>query len=70
MSQVIAQHCILECHLSFRYCDQLAALEGKIPPQDVQIPFKWKDAFDKGSLFSGKMSLSKCFKLLSLFHIN
>lgn len=45
------------CHR--RYCDQLAALEGKIPAQDVQIPFKWKDAFDKGSLFSGKMSLSK-----------
>lgn len=41
-----------------RYCDQLAALEGKIPAQDVQIPFKWKDAFDKGSLFSGKMSLT------------
>jgi len=41
-----------------RYCDQLGALEGKIPPQDLQTAFKWKDAFDKGSLFGGKMSLS------------
>lgn len=41
-----------------RYCDQLGALEGKIPSQDLQVAFKWKDAFDKGSLFSGKMSLT------------
>jgi len=41
-----------------KYCDQLGALEGKIPSQDLQVPFKWKDAFDKGSLFSGKISLT------------
>jgi len=42
-----------------RYHDQIAAIELKIPPQEVQIPFKWKDAFDKGGLFGGRVSLSK-----------
>lgn len=27
--------------------------------QDFQVPFKWKDAFDKGSIFGGRMSLSE-----------
>lgn len=40
------------------YYDQVVALESKIPPQEVQVPFKWKDAFDKGSIFGGKISLS------------
>lgn len=43
-----------------RYYDQLVAIENKIIISATQNPvvFKWKDAFDKGSLFSSRASLS------------
>lgn len=42
-----------------RYYDQLTAIEGKLPISEnqIRIPFKWQDAFDKGSLF-GRSNLS------------
>lgn len=49
-----------ESSLEVLYCyyDQLVALEGKIPPHDLQVPFKWKDAMDKGSIFGSRISLT------------
>nr|XP_018902852.1 PREDICTED: programmed cell death 6-interacting protein [Bemisia tabaci] len=40
----------------YGYYDQLCALQDRIPATEVQIPFKWKDAFNKGSLFGGRIS--------------
>lgn len=42
----------------YGYYDQLVVLENKLPAQEVQIPFKWKDAFDKGSIFGAKIRLT------------
>jgi len=41
-----------------KYYDQLVALEQKIPTSEIQVAFKWKDAFDKGTIFGGRISLT------------
>ena len=40
------------------YYDNLVALEVKIFASDVQIPFKWTDAFDEGSSLAGVTCLT------------
>ncbi|GAB1608342.1 programmed cell death 6-interacting protein-like isoform X6 [Argonauta hians] len=43
----------------YRYYDQLVAIENKLPISEnqIRILFKWKDAFDKESFFSGRKTL-------------
>jgi len=41
-----------------KYYDQLSNLTQKIPTQELQIPFKWQDAFSKGSVFGGRITLT------------
>ena len=43
----------------YRYYDEVCALESKIPVHEFQVPFKYKDAFDLGTIFGGRASLSK-----------
>uniref|UniRef100_A0A0K0E1K5 BRO1 domain-containing protein n=1 Tax=Strongyloides stercoralis TaxID=6248 RepID=A0A0K0E1K5_STRER len=46
--------------LLLRYCDQLFAIENKLTITQTTNPvaFKWKDAFDKGSVFFSRASLT------------
>jgi len=48
----------------------MTSLESKVPASEVQIPFKWKDAFNKMTSFfaNGKVSISM-FKLYKLTQI-
>ncbi|XP_078334645.1 programmed cell death 6-interacting protein-like isoform X3 [Crassostrea virginica] len=43
----------------YRYYDQLCAIENKLPiaENQVRVNFKWRNAFDKESLFGGKQIL-------------
>lgn len=57
-----------------RYYDQLCAIETKLPISENQIrlPFKWADAFEKGSIFGrGSLVLSSSLyeRLCVLFNI-
>lgn len=46
--------------LLIRYSDQLHSIENKLPITPTQNPvsFKWRDAFDKGSLFFSRAALT------------
>lgn len=57
----------------YNYYDQLESLERKLKPASVNIPFRWKDAFNKGTFFGGRISLTVCSlaweKVCVLFNI-
>ena len=51
------EKCDSSLEMMYRYYDQICVLETKIPPGEIQLPFKWKDAFDR-TIFGGKLSLT------------
>ncbi len=57
----VEHSCSKRIVLFSRYFDQLVSIENKVIISATQNPvvFKWKDAFDKGSLFSSRV----CFFL-------
>lgn len=48
------------------YLDQVTALESRLPAGDLHAPFKWRDAFDRGSLFAARRSVSESRNILIL----
>jgi len=57
-----------------KYYDYITSLESKCPPSEIQIPFKWKNAFERGSGFlisTGTLTMSniRYEKVCVLFNI-
>lgn len=57
-----------------RYYDYISSLISKCPPNEIQIPFKWKNAFERSSGFllsSGTLTISniRYEKVCVLFNI-
>jgi programmed cell death 6-interacting protein len=50
------EKCESSLKTAYIYYDQLCALEEKVPSCEVRIPFKWKCAFNKRSIFGGCIS--------------
>ncbi|XP_046563648.1 LOW QUALITY PROTEIN: programmed cell death 6-interacting protein-like [Haliotis rubra] len=44
----------------YRYYDQVAAIESKLPitENQIRVQFKWRDAFDEGGFLAGKRTLA------------
>ncbi|XP_044012202.1 programmed cell death 6-interacting protein-like [Aphidius gifuensis] len=53
----------------YRYYDQLCSLEERIPTNKVEIPFKWKDAFDRKIISNKNVGSITTEKLCILFNI-